>query len=77
MIFNNQIDIPNAELGYYSCNNLYFNSKIQACIYGTTNKESVRWHFNDAVFDNYPWEIEPTETLDELYDRRARKIRKK
>ena len=77
MIFNNQIDIPNAELGYYSCNNLYFNSKIQACIYGTTNKQPIKWHFNDDIFDNYPWEIEPTETLDELYDCRAREIREK
>lgn len=77
MIFNNQIDIPNKELGYYSCNNFYFNSKIEACIYGTTNKQQVKWHFNDEVFDNYPWEIEPVESLDELYNRRAREIREK
>jgi hypothetical protein len=77
MIFNNQTNIPNSELGYYSCNNLYFNSKIQACIYGTTNKMPVNWHFNDDVFDNYPWHIEPTESIDELYNRRAREIREK
>jgi hypothetical protein len=77
MIFNKQTDIPNSELGFYSCDELYFNSKIQACIHGTANKKPVKWHFNDDVFDNYPWEIEPTATLDELYDRRAREIREK
>ena len=77
MIFNSESAIPNPELGYYSCNNLFFNSKIQACIYGTSCHQPVRWHFNDSVFDNYPWHVEPIDTLDELYDRRAREIREK
>lgn len=65
------------ELGYYTCNNLTFNSKIQACIYGTKHSSPVNWHFNDEVFDKYPWHIEPTATLDELYNKRAREIREK
>ena len=77
MIFNSESAVPNPELGYYSCNNLFFNSKIQACIYGTSCHQPVRWHFNDSVFDNYPWHVEPIDTLDELYDRRAREIREK
>ena len=77
MIYNSQAMIPNPQLGYYSCNNLFFNSKIEACIYGTAHKQPVKWHFNDDIFDNYPWHIEPAETLDELYDRRAREIREK
>lgn len=71
------LDVPSPELGYYSCNNLFFNSKIQACIYGTKTGFPVKWHFNDDTFDNYPWHIEPSASLDELYDRRAREIREK
>jgi hypothetical protein len=77
MIYNSQPLIPNPELGYYSCNNLFFNSKIEACIYGTAHKTPVQWHFNDDIFDNYPWHIEPSESLDELYNKRAREIREK
>lgn len=69
--------ITNPELGYYSCNSILFSSKIKACIYGTANKMPVKWHFNDEVFDNYPWHIEPDLDLDTLYDQRAREIREK
>lgn len=69
--------ISNPELGYYSCNKQFFTSKIQACIYGTSCRMPVAWHFNDDVFDNYPWSIEPETNLDELYDKRAREIREK
>jgi len=71
------LSISQPELGYYTCNNVIFTSKIQACIYGTTHKIPVNWYFNDDVFGQYPWHIEPTASLDELYDRRAREIREK
>jgi len=76
-MINPQNTIFNPEIGYYSCNNLYFTSKIQACVYSTTIKMPIKWHFNDEVFDNYPWHIEPEENLDELYNKRAREIREK
>lgn len=77
MSINYLSNISSPELGYYTCNNLAFSSKIKACIYGTKNKMPVFWHFNDEVFDRYPWHIEPTSSLDELYDKRAREIREK
>lgn len=69
--------IIHKELGYYVCDQKIFSSKIDACIYSTKNKKSVKWVFNNDVFDSYPWHIEPEESLDELYDRRARDIREK
>jgi uncharacterized protein YutD len=69
--------IPHSELGYYTCNHKIFSSKIEACIYATKHKCPIKWIFNDAVFDSYPWHIEPEESLDELYDKRAREIREK
>jgi hypothetical protein len=67
----------NKIIGYYSCGNLEFSSKIEACIYGTKTKTPVKWHFSDEIFDSYPWHIEPSESLDELYNKRAREIREK
>jgi hypothetical protein len=67
----------NKVIGYYSCGTQLFASKIEACIHGTKTKIPVKWHFNDETFDNYPWHIEPSESLDDLYDRRAREIREK
>lgn len=69
--------IKHPELGYYVCDNEYFSSKIKACIYATQHKKDLKWRFNDDVFDSFPWHIEPTETLDELYDKRARELREK
>jgi hypothetical protein len=65
------------ELGYYTVDGLEFSSKINACIYATANKKQVKWHFNETVFDNYPWHIEPEETMDQLYDKRAKELREK
>ena len=69
--------INHKELGYYTCDSKVFSSKIHACIHSTQTKKPLTWHFNDEVFDNYPWHIEPEETIDELYFRRARQLREK
>jgi hypothetical protein len=65
------------KLGYYTCNGKEFSSKIKACIYATQEKKPLTWHFNNDIFDKFPWHIEPEETLDQLYDRRARELREK
>jgi hypothetical protein len=62
-------------LGYYSCNGQKFYSKIQACIYSTSVGKPIQWVFHQDIFSTYPWWIEPEETLDELYDKRARELR--
>ena len=67
----------NKNLGYYVCNDIDFHSKIQACIYGTQVSQPVRWVFNNAVFNSHNWSVEPSETLDQLYDARARQLREK
>lgn len=63
--------------GYYTCNGVKYSSKIKACIQGTILKKPVQWHFNDEIFDRYPWNLEPTLSLDQLYDKRARELREK
>ena len=51
--------IPHKELGYYTCDNKIFTSKIHACIHATSVKKPLEWHFNDDTFDNFPWNVEP------------------
>jgi hypothetical protein len=67
--------ILNKKLGYYVCDGIEFNSKISACLYGTKVSKPVKWIFNNDTFENYDWTIEPEESLDDLYDQRARQIR--
>ena len=65
----------NKKLGYYKVDNLDFDSKILACIHATKFNNQVQWVFNNNVFDNYAWHIEPIESLDILYDRRSKTLR--
>jgi hypothetical protein len=65
----------NKKLGYYKCNGQEFQSKIQCSLYATQVKQPVTWSFNEDVFSKYNWAQEPSESLDQLYDRRARELR--
>ena len=65
----------NRKLGYYVCDNLEFDSKIRACVHAVEHVKPVTWIFNNDEFNKYDWKTEPVETLDQLYDRRARQIR--
>lgn len=65
------------KLGYYTCNGKEFDSKIKAALYSIEVGKKMSWNFNDEVFSNFDWTVEPAETLDQLYDQRARSIREK
>jgi hypothetical protein len=57
--------------------NRIFSSKVLACIYATETNQEIEWVFYNNIFDKFDWTIEPSETLDELYDQRARALREK
>jgi hypothetical protein len=65
------------KLGYYTCDNLEFESKIQAFFHSLKVNKPVEWVFNDLEFSLHDWTKEPSETLDQLYDKRARELREK
>jgi hypothetical protein len=67
----------NTNFGYYLCNGVSFQSKIDALLYSTTIQKPVEWVFYQEIFSKYLWHIEPSETLDQLYDRRSRELREK
>jgi hypothetical protein len=62
-------------LGYYTCDGLDFESKIHALQHSTITHKPVEWNFNRWEFGQHNWMVEPPETLDQLYQRRARQIR--
>lgn len=64
-------------LGYYFCNGIEFRSKVNAFIYSNTVNKPVEWNFHQDIFAKYPWHIEPHQTLDELYNARAKQVREK
>lgn len=66
---------PLDKLGYYECDGKIFRSKMQALIYANPENKTVHWRFNDTIFDSCDWTIEPVETLQQLYFRRARELR--
>lgn len=66
---------PNKKLGYYLVNNEIYYNKYQALLEATKLKQHARWFFNEDTFIRYPWQVEPEETLRELYCQRAQQLR--
>ena len=62
-------------LGYYTCDGMEFESKIHALQHSTAVNKPIEWQFNRWEFGQHTWDVEPPETLDQLYQRRARQIR--
>jgi len=66
---------PNKKLGYYLVDNEIYYNKYHALLEATKKKMPVKWFFNEDVFIRYPWYIEPEDSLEELYRRRAQQLR--
>lgn len=64
-------------LGYYLCDGKEFTSKIQACLHAEKVNKPLSWIFNNHIFEKNDWKTEPVESLDALYDQRARELREK
>lgn len=62
--------------GFYQVGNHKTYSKIEAIELHKQTGYHPQWDFNQSTFSSYDWKIEPTETLEELYAKRARQIRK-
>ena len=63
--------------GYYKVGDFKTYSKIEAIELHRVTGTHPHWYFNEDVFLDYNWAVEPTESLDELYARRAHTIREK
>ena len=54
-----------------------YSNKLTAVIDAVKMGHWIHWDFNESVFKKYDWTIEPTQSLQSLYDQRARQIREK
>jgi hypothetical protein len=67
----------NEKLGFYICDNIKFQSKIQALFHSKKINKPVNWYFNDKEFAANQWTVEPPCSLDYYYDLRTRELREK
>lgn len=65
------------DVGYYTVGKEKFYNKIHAMFRSQQVNLDPMWHFNDEVFAQFDWTIEPSESLDELHRIRAKQIREK
>lgn len=64
--------------GYWECNKTYFFNKVECFKYASKIKNyNITYHFYDIVYKTLNWSIEPKESLDEMYKRRAQQLRDK
>lgn len=64
------------QFGYYTVGpNFKTYSKLLAIEEMNRTGVHLEWHFNKAQYQAHDWKKEPTESLDELYRRRAQEIR--
>jgi hypothetical protein len=63
------------KFGFYQVGSVKTYSKLEAIEEETRTGNPVKWNFNDAVFGKYDWTVEPSESLNELYRRRAQQLR--
>jgi len=63
------------QFGFYQVGELKFYSKLEAILEHERSGMPLKWNFNEAAYSSYNWQVEPTETLEELYRQRAQQIR--
>lgn len=66
--------------GYWSVQDQQFDNKVKAILFAQQNNldaTDINYHYNDFWWNQHDWSVEPSESLDEIYVRRARQLRKK
>jgi len=65
------------KFGFYQVGDLKFYSKLEALQVHKQLNKPVTWNFNELTYSGYNWEVEPVESLSELYKQRAQQLRDK
>lgn len=64
--------------GYWKVGDRYFFNKAECLRYATSiNDFNVTFHYHDEFYNSLQWHTEPSESLEELYRRRAQQLRDK
>jgi hypothetical protein len=74
------MSLHNEMSGHYIVNGKIFYDKIEALVYANQNNiraDNIEWNFFNKIFYSYDWSKEPSDSLDELYKKRALQLREK
>jgi hypothetical protein len=66
--------------GYWSVDNQYYTNKVRAILAAQQSNlgyGAISFHYNDEWWNQVDWNIEPDESLQELYIQRAQQLREK
>ena len=66
--------------GYWCVAGEYYDNKVKAIIAAQHRNlilEDISYHYNDAWWNKIAWDVEPAESIQELYVRRAHQLREK
>ena len=63
------------KFGFYKVNDKKTYSKFEAFEWAKQNNSKIKWIYNDDIFSQHDWTVEPEIDLWELYKERARQIR--
>lgn len=76
-MIKSHLTLPNYGTYILPKSNRAFFNKYEAIMAATAAGEWVEWDYNDAFFSKQPWQIEPAESLDQLYAARCKELREK
>lgn len=62
--------------GYYQIGDVKTYSRYELMDLYRDSPQEWKWHYNDEFFNSYDWTIEPKESINELYRKRAEQLRK-
>jgi len=73
--FNHVTIEQNPKLGFYRVGDDVYYSKVQALMAGTQTNQFPTWDFNNNVYAQQDWLVEPETNLRDLYRLRAQQLR--
>ena len=63
--------------GYWQANGKQFDVKVNAILEAQSTDSEVTFHYNDQIWDQLDWAVEPKPSLEDLYLLRAQQLRDK
>jgi len=61
--------------GIYKCNNKLFFNKVEAILESNSSNVYVDWDYHNKIFQGYKWDVNPQDSLEEIYKQRAQQLR--
>lgn len=70
-------DLSPDRFGHWSVAGKKYSNKLRAVVDAVKIGHWIHWDFNETQFSKFDWTVEPSESLQTLYDLRARQIRER